>query len=630
MKKIVLIALCISSGKLTAQTSEDFIPVDASAVLSINNLQVLQKVSLDELVQYQFMEEIYAELFDGSTSGKSLKEVGIDFSQKINVFYGKYPTYELSGFSFGIESSDLLFKAFDDFEIIPSKTPGVTCYKSLFNRLYITGNTGVIVRINPTNNYVNEQTDSIWFARGNQDPMFFDYHDEMYDDEGNLIETQIDETEVDNIEDLLIEDGDGIDENDENPNETAGENPNTKTYYELRDSVELAIQNDLQKKLIDGLFVQKNNLKNKNAQFAERLAHNADAIVYIDNSKNFKGGRGFWLFQSVFPVLYEDMDQLYMGNATMGDLFLRENSIDMQLEMVYNETLGSIYKELNNTHFDKNVLKYIPKNNLGFITYNIDLAKGYEKAYETIMPLAKKETGFDVAATVLVAELMDEFINKKTLFNTYKGSMFGVFNGIQKIKTKRIEYVYNDNFEYVAQEVEREENIPVFTLGFSTKRNDIPEKILDFFHKRNTNISKEGDYWVVKNGFINSLPLYIINRNNLFIVTNDILLARDNTNGYGKNQISGAIAKAATKSKFIYSYMNAGIALEQFPETMFSADQNELLSALRGKAGILEMSTSKSTKTNTKVDINYVFSSAQPNAGKYLLDLINSIYIITK
>jgi hypothetical protein len=72
-----------------AQHSEDLIPKDAVTVFSINNISLLQKISMDDLVRYEFMEEVQQELFDGSTSGKTLKDSGIDFNQKLNVFYGR-------------------------------------------------------------------------------------------------------------------------------------------------------------------------------------------------------------------------------------------------------------------------------------------------------------------------------------------------------------------------------------------------------------------------------------------------------------------------------------------------------------------------------------------------------------
>ena len=57
-----------------SQLSEDLIPKQAVSVFSLNNINLLQKISLDDLVKYEFMEEVQQELFDGSTRGKTIKD----------------------------------------------------------------------------------------------------------------------------------------------------------------------------------------------------------------------------------------------------------------------------------------------------------------------------------------------------------------------------------------------------------------------------------------------------------------------------------------------------------------------------------------------------------------------------
>ena len=84
------------------------------------------------------MEEIHQELFDGSTSGKSLKEAGIDFDQKLNVFSGRLNDCEISGFSFGIKNKEQLFTVFDDFYPVSyPKINGIEVYGSFVNSLII-------------------------------------------------------------------------------------------------------------------------------------------------------------------------------------------------------------------------------------------------------------------------------------------------------------------------------------------------------------------------------------------------------------------------------------------------------------------------------------------------------------
>ena len=58
------------------------------------------------------MEELQQELFDGSTNNKTIKDSGLDFDQKINIFLGKNPDYSISGVSFGISNITNLFTVF--------------------------------------------------------------------------------------------------------------------------------------------------------------------------------------------------------------------------------------------------------------------------------------------------------------------------------------------------------------------------------------------------------------------------------------------------------------------------------------------------------------------------------------
>ncbi len=116
MKIKFIFTFLLFTTVLFGQNSENLVPKDAASVFSINNISLFQKISLDELVKYEFMEEVQQELFDGSTSGKTLKESGFDFDQKFNVFYGNGDDYEVSGFTFGIADKEMLFEVFDDFQ----------------------------------------------------------------------------------------------------------------------------------------------------------------------------------------------------------------------------------------------------------------------------------------------------------------------------------------------------------------------------------------------------------------------------------------------------------------------------------------------------------------------------------
>jgi hypothetical protein len=63
---------------------------------------------------------------------------------------------------------------------------------------------------------------------------------------------------------------------------------------------------------------------------------------------------------------------------------------------------------MNDSRFDKNVLKYIPQNSTGYFTYNVNLRKAYEKAYEVIMPILMDEKNAQISMNVLTIELLNE------------------------------------------------------------------------------------------------------------------------------------------------------------------------------------------------------------------------------
>lgn len=619
-KRYFLLLSAAVSTSAIAQNTEDIIPREAVTVFTLNNIQILQKVSMDELVSYDFMTELQSELFDGSTTGKTLKDSGIDFNQKMNIFYGKNDQFEISGFTFGISDKNKLFTVFDDFDQMESIVQGTEYYNNYFNHLMIRGNLALLIRVDSDQEFLTELADSIWTARGFElpwtDPYSDYYEPEIY--EGN--------------DEININDGEEEFEEitDEPMTDEGSDDDIFKNYFEMRDSLENELSEQHLFDLCYDLFITGNNLKASDSRLAQQLTHNSDAVFFLDNSRNLKAANSLWYFQTMFPELYNDLNELYKGNVMLGDVFLKDQNVEIVLNANYGEALGKIYSELNDSKFDKNVLKYIPNGNSGFFTYNIDLKKGYETAYDIIIPILREEHNPRVSANVLMMELINEFVNTDEVFKTYQGSMFGTFNGIKKVKTTRIDFTYDEEtFEYYEQEVESEEDMPIFTLGFTTARGDIPEKILNHLARMTSQFQNMGDYWIYKDAILNSVPLYMINKNGLFIFTNDEDLAVNHSNGYGSDAISGKTAKNARKSGSIYGYLNLEALINELPKDMFTDDRFELIESLRGKTGEIIVTSTKTSQEKTTYNINYEFIG-NDNAGKYLLDLLNTIYIISK
>jgi hypothetical protein len=608
---LVVVSLVVCSNpiaQLKGIQSEQLLPKDAVTVFSINNISLLQKIAMDDLVNYEFMSEVHQELFDGSTSGKTLKDAGLDFNQRLNLFYGKTFTHELTGFTFGVSDQKALFEVFDDFQELQSSIPGLKIYGTFFNHLLIKDNNAILIRIEPTMDHIDEVTDSIWYARGNETP--FEFFDSAPQDDQILNEQTFEE--------------------DTNSNfyPEASENPAIKNYYELRDSVQAVLQQEELTRVIDEIFVESINLHNTDARFAAQLTHNAEGVFYLDNARNLDKSQGLWYFQTFLPNLYKDLQELYAGNVILGDLFLRDNQIDFEVEALYGPSLGSIYAQLNDARFDPNVLKYIPATSPAYFTYNINLEQAYEQAYQILLPLLSDEKNAQIAMNVLTLELLNEFIDKEALFDTYKGSMFGTFNGVKKIKTKKVVFSYDEEtFAYQEQETEADADMPIFTLGFSTARADIPEMVLKQLGRLSSRVQHFENYWRINNAILDAAPLYILNTGKLLIFTNDEELARFHSSGYGNLALTKKQSKLARQSGSMYGAIDITKTLDRFPTEVLTPRNAEIVNSLKRKSGHLELTSSETTEAHTTFKLSYRFESDE-STGKHLLDLVNSLYLI--
>lgn len=620
-------------NSVSAQKSEDFIPVDAVTVFSINNFELLQKISLDDLVKYEFMQEVQQELFDGSTSGKTIKESGLDFGQKLNIYYGLNKEYEISGFSFGVSNINQLFAAFDDFEKMKSPISGVDFYSSYFNHLIIKNDVGVLLRVEPQNEAVEKIADSIWSARGFGYYDRYNYYDRSYEngyDEmpplilEEEVATEEAEKDVFDVEDQIVEIEDG-DEYYEEANDLT-----IKNYFELKDSIYAELNNQYLMKVANELFVEGKNLRKADKVFADQVNHSVEGTFYLDNSRNMQKSQPFWYYQQIMPTLAEEISNIYGDNKMVGDLSINDNSIQAEMTANYGDALGSIYKEMNDTKFDKNVTKYIHKDNAAYFTYNVDLGKAYDQTYEILMPILRNEKSRYAAGSVMTIEVLHAFLDREVIFNTYKGSMFGTFNGVKNVPVRKLEYDWDEDFNYTEVETFEDTEVPIFTLGFSTKRNDIPNTFMQQMAKLNSEWENHGKYWKIENAMLNSLPIYVINSGGLFILTNDENLAVNNPDGYGADKISRKQIRKTKKSGFMYGEVDWSRAIDNMPREFMSSEQIDMLMSLQAKTGNMVLTSSITSLNQTDISLSYDFNESYENPGKYLLDMVNSLYILMK
>lgn len=600
-----------------AQNSEELIPHDAVTVFSINNTNLLTKISMDDLVQYEFMEEVQSELFNGSTHGKTIKDAGFDFDQRINAFFGQTHEYDLSGFTFGVSNKADLLKVFTNFDKLESHIPGVEVYRNQLNYLFIQGKAAVVIRIEPEQNLIKEVADSIWLDRG--------YGFYIPDSEWGIEEWGMSD-EIDTDFSELIE----VTENEEDFSDEFGDiDQLNRDYWDLRDSVLFEYQQFFIRKISTELFIEKCSLFMDFEDFRKQLYKPVDGVFYLDNSRNITSNKGIWQFQNVFPTLFSDAEYLYTNNVITGEINIVKNEVVVDIHAVYNDELGKIYTSIAKTKFNKNFQKYIYRDALAFFTYNVNLKKAYATSFDVIMDLIQNETDIKVLENVLLAELINEFVDVDNIFNVYQGSMFASLNGYKKIPVTRIDYQYDEEtFEYTELAIEENQDIPNLTVGFKTNKNDFLTRIARILAKTRVEIISHGAYYEAKDYVLNSIPVYFAIVDDIVLFSVDENLFTTHLHGYAKSERMNS--KEAKKSRFTYIKFDVDKTLSKLPRELLTERQNELIGTLLNKTGVIEFKTKHISKKQAEFKLNYILNENIENNGKYLLDLVNSLYTFTK
>ncbi|HRO74585.1 MAG TPA: hypothetical protein PLP27_00375 [Crocinitomicaceae bacterium] len=620
MRYLSFFAISFFSIAVFAQKSEMLIPRDAATVFSINNVNLLKKISMDDLVQYEFMEEVQSELFNGSTNNKTIKDAGFDFDQRINAFFGETHEYQISGFTFGVSKATEILKVFDNFDEITSHIPDVKIYRNDINYLFIQGSSALIIRVEPSVKLVTSIADSIWIEGGYgfYIPGEYDglYNYETYEDDyeaADVVE-EIDTTFSDDLELTSAEESlDDI----------------NKNYWELRDSISFEYGQLFIRKISTELFIDKISLHTDYEDYRNQLSKTVDAVFYLDNSRNLTNSKGIWQFQNIFPSLFSDAQILYENNVITGELNIVKNEIVVDIYSKYNRELGKIYSNIAKTPFNSSFQKYIHKDALAYFTYNINLKKAYQTSFDVIMKIIEKENNEKIISNVLLAELINEFVDIDNIFSVYQGSMFGSLNGYKKIKVSHIDYQYDEEtFEYSETETEEDQDVPNITIGLKSEKPEFIARVARLMSKVQPDIIKHDNYYEVKNAFLNTVPVYFAVVKDVLIISVDENLFTTHIDGYAKSE-QIKISKAK-KSKFTYINVNLDQTIKKLPRELLSEKQNEIIGTLIDKTGNIEFKTKKISPKDARFQLTYTLNEDIENNGKYLLDLVNSLYTLTK
>jgi hypothetical protein len=135
----------------------------------------------------------------------------------------------------------------------------------------------------------------------------------------------------------------------------------------------------------------------------------------------------------------------------------------------------------------------------------------------------------------------------------------------------------------------------------------------------------ENGVYMAKNAFFNNMDLYVLNKNGVLVITNDV--AYKNNFLSGKNHLDDVRTKNILASKYIYADLDLEKVCEQV-KTSIHLDSNFVnfvneMQTIVEKANLNVVSLDDK---NMKVVLDYSFKKDK-NGIHHLLHIINSLYL---
>lgn len=592
MKKLLFVFLLTTSVTFAQQSTADLVPKNAYLVFKINAPELLKSVTPEEMQQYDFMQEVFK-----NTEEKNLGEIGLDLSQPIYFFFVADSMANELGLC--MKTND--FETFKKHIGFDEKTDD---FKTNGWKIQSNGDHSLVTKKDWV---ILTETNISWQYR----------EEKAVEIVGEYPEYPENYWELDSTQKATIR-------------------AKQERYYEKKHEVADSIATALSKPLLEGLMAQIANGKTmvKSDERFKALTTSNDGASFYYNANNFFSGFSNDIQKEIGKNVQQVINSSFDEFSVVASGIAHEKSIDVNLEINYNNKLGNTIVRVFDQPADEALIKAIPENNLGVIVANYNFEAAYNYLNEVAKDYVNKDTSSSVGRSGLAFaawEIISEFIDTDKLFETFKGNIFYSYNGIEEIHYTAIQSVWNEeDYSYEEKEVERDDIMPKMAFGFASENSEILEKIIRLI-KISANekdfVGTNGIY-TIKKGFFNNMDMYILNKNGVLVVTNDEIYKKDFLSG--NNQLPKATYDKILAAKYFYAHVDFE---KIFSQLSVSADLDsstlKIMQELQHIVGQANLSVNHINNKQMSVNYNYSFKQDK-NGIHHLLHLVNLIYLSEK
>lgn len=377
-------------------------------------------------------------------------------------------------------------------------------------------------------------------------------------------------------------------------------------------------EKNIPNKLSPSVIFEANNPKSDFYVYADLDAiTNQVYASFLDQNATFKG-----IFKNSI------LNSTYYANG-----FFDKDKIRLsQVIAPKDELTKTMYQKMFDTKIDKNLLNYVGTNVLAYYSIAIETQSIMEYEYQIMKnTLNSVYQNYNLSATTNEAEVLIDaialLIDEKAIAELIPGNALFVLHDLKKVERDFVTYEYNDNYEQTEILSKKEEILPEFTFLVNTKNESFFNKLLQLPVNKSqftqTDYQATNGYYTLHFEKDNLLEnLYLGLKNGVVMLTT----SKENIENLIQQKvmpIAASFKKSVAKNNATFWVdLQKIIALSK--SEIEKDTKNNTYNLILKNAGTLNMECK--FKNNAIVsETSYSIKGEHSNSLQYLFDLINEL-----
>lgn len=365
----------------------------------------------------------------------------------------------------------------------------------------------------------------------------------------------------------------------------------------------------------------------KNTDFNNYTKSNPDAALVVDYG--LFSDMYFNAFKNIYPKQFRklasaDLIQSFTKDMKMFIKFnFSKDDVTFNFDIKLSEKVNEVFAEVKKKSINKDFLKYMKKDMMGYYAFGLDV-KGYSEGTKELLQENLTEIPKYGKIAVGVIDLLDIIIDEDAIYELFTGDVVFGINGVKEFEVVRKTYDWDDNFNKIEKTDTITRKMPeiLFMLGVGNKKN--VNKLIALLESTKILEKKENFYSVDVKG--NKIPVFLRIYNDILFISNNEKYIK-NPKVYSKTEQLSKQHSKMFKKNFFVAYANTATVSRYFADSEISFNEKKMLIAASNTIKHITLTGNKKNKyMNSKYFIK--LSETEDNSIKDIIIFMNKLYLL--